>query len=57
MKNGFHYKVISFRVDSTNEINKELMTRDLDASDIINIIHDPSHDRWLQIFCREKVSN
>lgn len=52
----FSYKVILFSVDRMEEIHEELIKRRLDASDIINIIHDPTHDRWYQIFCREKVS-
>lgn len=55
MKNEFYYKVISFMVDDTKEINKELMARDLDATDVISIIHDETHDHWHKVFCRKKV--
>lgn len=56
MKNGFQYKVTSFEVDGIKEINKELMARDIDATDIISIIKGHSYDHWYEVFYKEKVN-
>ena len=50
----FNYEIISFSVDSIEELNRELIKRQLDASDVINIIHDPTHDYWYQVFCKKR---
>jgi len=51
----FNYKVISFRADSLEEMNKKLIERHLDASDIISITHDYSHDYWYEVLCKRKL--
>ena len=59
MKNGFSpwfsYKIISFTCDSTKEINRELVKRGIDATDVINITEDRSHDHWYKVFCKKKL--
>ena len=51
----FNYKVISFSVNGLEEMHTELIKRGLDASDIINIMHDHSHDYWYEVFCKKKL--
>ena len=51
----FSYKVISFSVNDLKEMHKEFIKRGLDASDIINIMHDYSHDYWYEVFCKKKL--
>jgi len=50
----FNYKVVSFCVNSLEEMHKELIKRHLDAADIISITHDYSHDYWYEVFCKKK---
>ncbi len=50
----FNYKVISFSADSVEEINRELMHRGLDASDVISIICEHGRDYWYEVFCRRE---
>lgn len=48
----FNCEVISFGVNSIEEINKGLIKRDLDAADIITITVVRSLDYWYEVFCR-----
>jgi hypothetical protein len=51
----FSYEVITFSANSLEEIHKELIEEGLDASDIISITHDHSHDYWYEVFCKRKL--
>ena len=50
----FNYEIISFSVNSIEELNRELIKEHLDALDVINIIHDPSYDYWWTVFCKKQ---
>ena len=51
----FNYKVNSFACDTVEEINEQLVTRDVEANDVINIIHDFDHEYWYEVFYRERL--
>jgi hypothetical protein len=53
----FEYRVVSFNANDTEEINKCLIDKGLDASDIISIIEDLGHDFVYKVFCKEKIYN
>jgi len=52
----FNYEVISFSANDLEEIHKKLIKRHLDASDIISITHDYTHDYWYEVLCKRRVT-
>jgi len=52
----YEYKVESFFANDMKEINQYLENKNLDARDVINIIHDETHDHWYEIIYIKKVN-